>query len=162
MHVQELGYGDQIFYSTQVLTEQIQMATLKPSTVILHRSIPAWDDGSRQRDRILQGISQIPFLFSSTTAQTTQVTTPSSYKIHQYNHLSLRTMVSIPVLCQMIKIFCRLYILASTPTNTLVCLVCHHMYDCKPMLLLLSTKMLSLSAVAITYDIVLVSFTAKN
>ena len=120
--IQELGYGVlQPFCTTQVPSEHLQVETLEPSTVTLHHSIPMWGSGSPHRGWILQGISQILSLFNSTMALATPVTTPFNCKIHLYSHLLLFMMAYTPALFLMIKALCRLCILESTPTNTLVC-----------------------------------------
>ena len=122
--MQELGYGAlQLSCTTQVPSEHLQVETLEPSTVTLHHSVPTWGSGSPHRGWILQGISPIISLFNSTMALATPVTTPFSYKTHHYSHLLPHTMVSTPALFLMIKALCRLCILESTPTNTLV--LCH-------------------------------------
>ena len=124
-HVQELDYGAlQLSCITQVLSEHLQAETLEPSIVILHHSVPTWGSGSPHRGWILRGISPIHSLFNSTMALAIPVTTPFSYKTHHYSHLHPLTMVFTPVLFRTIKALCRLCTLASTPTNTLVWLLC--------------------------------------
>jgi hypothetical protein len=103
--MQELGYGAlQLSCITQVLSEQLKVETLEPSSVILHRSVPMWGSGSLHRGWILRGISPILSPFDSTMALATPVTTPFSYKTHHYSHLPPLTMAFIPALFQTIKV----------------------------------------------------------